>query len=95
MTYVFCIPEPKRKPMNCPSGWKKFQDDNSCLKAFNEKKTFKEARKTCQDAGGDVVIVNSLAKNDFVRGNDRTSHYIVDLLVDMFLMMSPLNEIVK
>ena len=72
MIYVCCTPEPKQKPNNCPSGWKKFQGDNSCLKAFKEIKSFNGAKKACQKAGGDLVIVNSLAKNDFVRGNDRT-----------------------
>ena len=76
MIYVCCITEPKRKPINCPSDWKNFQDDSTCLKAFNEAKPFNEARKTCQDAGGDLVTVNSLAKNDFVRGNVRTLRHV-------------------
>ena len=64
--YSVLSQEPKALD-KCPEDWTRFKDGRLCLKAFPSKKTNDGARRTCQKNGGDLVTVDSSAKNDFVR----------------------------
>ena len=70
--YICCIAKHKPKPKNCPADSKYFQEFDSCLKAFPGEKSYYGARHSCQDNGGDLVIVDSLAKNYYAKSEDMT-----------------------
>ena len=41
---------------NCKSGYRSY--DKSCFKLIDNKKTFGDARKICQNDGGDLIVVD-------------------------------------
>lgn len=53
---------------NCHAGWiGGFQD--RCFKIISTQSTWSQARGICKDIGGDLTILDSLARNAFIAGN--------------------------
>ncbi|RUS84557.1 hypothetical protein EGW08_007652, partial [Elysia chlorotica] len=54
-----CVPEPQGVPTapRCPEGWALLKRSQICLKFFNDRLNWTEARKGCQTESADLVRV--------------------------------------
>ncbi|KAK3801087.1 hypothetical protein RRG08_030516 [Elysia crispata] len=52
----------------CPDTWTKSKISRTCVKAFEYRYTWREARKICQRLGGDLVVVLNSQKYKFLKG---------------------------
>ncbi|KAK3793836.1 hypothetical protein RRG08_017286 [Elysia crispata] len=52
----------------CPDTWTKSKISRTCVKSFEYRYTWREARKICQRLGGDLVVVLSSQKYKFLTG---------------------------
>jgi len=60
----------------CPAGWVSYRGSKSCYKVpTNKAKNWLIARKACLSMGGDLVVIESKAENDYVAFLARTIVY--------------------
>ncbi|GFO16712.1 mannose receptor c type 1 [Plakobranchus ocellatus] len=53
---------------SCTPGWKDTPSGEVCIKIFNNsKKNWFDARRACQNAGGDLIIIRDETMNDFIK----------------------------
>ena len=53
---------------SCPSGWIKSTQSGTCIKLYQDKKSWTDARAACQAAGGDLVKILDDSMNQFIWG---------------------------
>ncbi|GFS14872.1 macrophage mannose receptor 1 [Elysia marginata] len=59
----------KRPIRLCPDGWTPSSHSKTCIRVFDEPQVWMDARKACQDRGGDLVITVNAQNNRFLKGN--------------------------
>ena len=52
----------------CPSGWIESTHSGKCIKLYEDKKSWTDARAVCQAAGGDLVKIVDDSMNQFIWG---------------------------
>ena len=52
----------------CPTGWIESTQSGTCIKLYEDKKSWTNARAACQAAGGDLVKILDDSMNDFIWG---------------------------
>ena len=52
----------------CPTGWIESTQSGTCIKLYEDKKSWTDARAACQAAGGDLVKILDDSMNDFIWG---------------------------
>ncbi|KAK3743318.1 hypothetical protein RRG08_007556, partial [Elysia crispata] len=51
---------------SCPSGWIESTQSGTCIKVYEDKKSWEDARAVCQAAGGDLVKIIDDSMNQFI-----------------------------
>ena len=54
--------------IDCPSDWVPSQASGTCIKAYDDKKTWSDARDACQQDGGDLIKIINAEMDSFVAG---------------------------
>ncbi|GFO41918.1 macrophage mannose receptor 1 [Plakobranchus ocellatus] len=56
----------------CPSGWTKSPSSGTCIKFYDDSKTWADARTVCQQDGGDLVTIRDANMNQFVEAQRKS-----------------------
>ncbi|GFO37605.1 C-type mannose receptor 2 [Plakobranchus ocellatus] len=56
----------------CPSGWTKSPSSGTCIKFYDDYKTWADARTVCQQDGGDLVTIRDANMNQFVEAQRKS-----------------------
>ena len=59
----------------CPNGWIESIVSGTCIKTLHARKSWIDARSTCQVLGGDLVKIDSYAMHEFVHGRSDGAFY--------------------
>ena len=60
---------------SCPTGWTENPHSGTCIKLYDEKKSWKEARGKCKEDGADLVKIVDDSMNQFIWGKSEMSFY--------------------
>ncbi|GFR95700.1 macrophage mannose receptor 1-like [Elysia marginata] len=66
----------------CPKGWIKSAHSGTCIKLYNKRKSWTDARAFCQTSGGDLVKIVDQSMNQFIWGQvstDKNEPYWIGL----------------
>ena len=56
--------------MPCPTGWTENPHSGTCIKLYDEEKTWEEARDVCKADKADLVKIVDKGMNEFIWGKD-------------------------